>query len=85
MKIFPSTQFRKSFKRLPKNIQEEAIKKDKLFRTDPHLPQLKTHKLKGKLSSFWSYSINYEYRIVLEFVDQEVIIYHDIGTHQIYR
>lgn len=85
MKVYPSKQFQKSFKKLPKDIQQTAIKKDKIFRSNPHSPQLKTHKLKGKLSIFWSYSVKYSYRIVFEFIDDQTVIYQDIGTHEIYK
>ena len=83
--IYPASQFKKSFKKLPHDIQQSAIAKDKIFRENPHAPSLKTHKLKGKLSSFWSYSVKYSYRVVFEFVDSQTVIYHDIGTHEIYR
>lgn len=42
MKVYPSKQFQKSFKKLPKDIQQIAIKKDKIFRSNPYSPQLKT-------------------------------------------
>jgi len=49
--IYPTSQFKKSFKKLSRDIQQSAIAKDKIFRENPHAPSLKTHKLKGKLSS----------------------------------
>ena len=49
--IYPASQFKKSFKKLSRDIQQSAIAKDKIFRENPHAPSLKTHKLKGKLSS----------------------------------
>lgn len=85
MKIYPSKQFRKSFKKLPKDIQQAAIEKDQVFRTDPNSPQLKVHKLKGKLSKFCAYSIKYSYRIVFEYIDDQTVLYHDVGTHEIYK
>lgn len=85
MKVYPSKEFQKSFKKLPKDIQQKAILGDKIFRSNPYAFQLKTHKLKGKLSKFWSYSIKYNYRIVFEFIDDTTVIYHDIGTHEIYK
>ena len=85
MTIYPTSQFKRSFKKLPKNIQQLTITKNKIFRENPHAPSLKTHKLKGKLSSFWSYSVKYSYRVVFEFVDDKTVIYHDIGTHAIYN
>lgn len=83
--IYPTSQFKKSFKKLSSDIQQLAIAKDKIFRETPHTPSLKTHKLKGKLSNFWSYSIKYSYRVVFEFVDSQTVIYHDIGTHEVYK
>lgn len=85
MKVYPSKQFQKSFKKLPKDIQRIAIMRDKIFRSNPHSPQLKTHRLKGKLSKFWSYSVKYSYRTVFEFIDDVTVVYHDIGTHEIYK
>lgn len=85
MKVFPTSTFKKSFRKLPKEIQETAIKRGRVFRDDPYSHPLKTHKLRGKLSKFWSYSVNYEYRIVFEFIDQKTVIYHDIGTHEVYK
>lgn len=31
------------------------------------------------------YWINEEYRIVFEFIKKDTVLYHDIGTHEIYR
>ena len=36
---------------------------------DPFYPSLCTHKLKGELANVWSCSIDYNYRILFEFVD----------------
>jgi len=58
MKVYPSKQFQKSFKKLPKDIQQIAIMRDKVFRNNPHSPQLKTHKLKGRLSKFGLIQLN---------------------------
>ena len=55
-----------------------------LFHEDPFSPQLKTHKLTGKLKDFWSFSIDYQYRIIFEFADKDIIWFHSIGTHAIY-
>lgn len=85
MKVYPTKQFQKSFKKLSKDIQKVAIQKDQIFRNNPFSPRLKTHKLRGKLSKFYSYSVKYSYRIVFEFVGKDTVIYQDIGTHEIYR
>jgi len=54
---------------------------------EDHLaPQLKTHKLKGKLSGVWACSTGYDLRIIFDFVKEggkkgEHIFLIEIGTH----
>jgi addiction module RelE/StbE family toxin len=53
---------------------------------DPFDPQLKTHKLKGKLSGTWACSINYDLRIIFDFIkngdrEEDDIFLIEIGTH----
>lgn len=84
-KIFYTSHFEKALKRLSSRIQELAHKKDLLFRENAFAPQLKTHKLTGKLRDLWSYSINRNYRVVFSFKENgKAAIYYDIGTHKIY-
>ena len=54
---------------------------------DPFIPQLETHKLKGKLSGAWACSAGYDLRIVFDFVKSEQglkddIFLIEIGTHE---
>lgn len=84
-KIHTTSDFEKSLKDLPRNIQSLLERKDILFRSNAFHPQLKTHKLKGKLVGFWSYSINHHYSVLFRFITRDEVIYYDIGTHEIYR
>lgn len=77
--------FLKSFSRLPLAIQELAKKKDSWFCRNPFDSRLRTHKLKGKLSGTWAYSINRNYRVLFRFLNGDEVIYYDVGTHGIYR
>jgi mRNA-degrading endonuclease YafQ of YafQ-DinJ toxin-antitoxin module len=52
---------------------------------NPFDETLKTHKLKGKLKEFWSFSVNYSFRIVFEFIKKDEVIFYDIGDHRIYQ
>ncbi|MFH1705324.1 MAG: type II toxin-antitoxin system mRNA interferase toxin, RelE/StbE family [Patescibacteria group bacterium] len=85
IKVFVTKHFEKSFQRLPQRIKKLAVKKDNFFRKDIFSPSLKTHRLKGKLKEFYSYRINQEYRLVFKMSQKDIVIYHDIGTHQLYR
>ncbi|MFH1246081.1 MAG: type II toxin-antitoxin system mRNA interferase toxin, RelE/StbE family [Candidatus Omnitrophota bacterium] len=84
-KIYPTTHFIKSYKSLPGEIKEHSKHREKIFKANPFDSRLKTHKLKGKFKDYWSYSIDYQYRILFRFIDNETILYHDIGTHDIYK
>ena len=85
MKILYSPKFQKKYKKLPSQIQNLAENKRKVFRKEPFHPTLKTHKLHGELNGCWSFSINYKYRIVFEFLGEDIIKFHSIGDHDIYE
>lgn len=84
MKIYYSSKFAKEYKKLPQKIKLNAEKREKLFREDPFSAQLKTHKLTGKLRGYWSFSIDYQYRIIFEFAGKNIVWFHSVGTHGIY-
>ncbi len=83
--IHISSDFKKSFRKIPKPIQDLATRKDQWFRDDAFDARLKTHKLKGVLEGYWAYSVNYQYRILFRFINLTEVLYYDIGTHEIYR
>jgi len=83
-KITYSSHFAKAFKNLPEEVKEQAILREKIFREDCFDARLKTHKLKGDLKEYWSFSINYSYRILFEFQDDGVVGFVDVGPHSIY-
>ncbi len=84
MEIFHSPQFAREYKKLPQKIQRIAEKREKLFRQDPFYPQLNTHKLKGRLTGFWAYSLDYRFRIIFEFGAKGIVYFHSVGDHGIY-
>jgi addiction module RelE/StbE family toxin len=85
MKIIYSTKFAREYRKLPLKIKKLAEKREQIFRKDPFEPSLKTHKLTGKLKEYYSFSINYQYRIIFEFVEKDIIWFHSVGTHEIYK
>ena len=82
--IFTPT-FKKSFQRLPKKIQLEAAVKENIFRGDAFAVSIRTHKLKGKFKEYYSFSIDYSYRIVFRFLKQDQVLFVDCGNHSVYR
>lgn len=83
--IYISSHFERAFKKLPKALKEQALRREKYFRANAFDPRLKTHKLKGHLEGFWSFSLNYSHRILFEFLGDSEVAFVDIGDHQIYQ
>jgi addiction module RelE/StbE family toxin len=85
MEIYYSHFFKKKLTKLNQKEKEQIIEKVNIFIKDPFAPSLKTHKLTGKLSDYWSFSITYHVRIMFRFRGNETAEFIDIGTHGIYK
>lgn len=84
-----ASSFKRVFKRLVRRqpeLEERIEERLAVLTADPFDPLLQTHKLKGKLSGAWACSVDYDCRIVFNFVQniesgEEEILLIDIGTH----
>ena len=85
MIISYSSHFFKQYKKLTKEKWKLAEKQEKIFRKNPFDPRLKTHKLSGELQNYWAFSINYSDRIVFRFINDDEVLFHRIGSHDIYK
>lgn len=87
MEIIHTTRFARAYRKLPVPIKREAEKKEQIFRQNPFDHRLKTHKLKGRLAMFWSFSVTYKYRIIFEFhhANRASVYFHDVGDHDVYQ
>ncbi len=83
-KIYPTTRFTRSFRRLPDNIKKKAVERERIFKENPFDPRLDTHKTKGKLQGLLAYSVDFHYRVLFHFLDEKTVLYHDIGDHSLY-
>jgi len=80
----------RAFKRLSRRQPDLLIKVEqtlKLLVEDPFHPSLHTHKLKGKLAGAWACTVDYENRILFQFLrnpetgDEEILLL-TMGTHE---
>ena len=85
MDIFYSSHFARSYKKLPKSIKDIAEEREKIFRKNWQDPLLNTHKLKGKFSRLYAFSINNKYRIIFETINENTFHFHEVGDHDIYK
>jgi mRNA interferase YafQ len=90
MKLNWSSSFKKAYQNI---ITKNPRFREPIFETiselvnDPFAPKLRTHKLKGELEGSWTCSINFEYRIVFNFVQNTTngeteLLLINIGTHE---
>lgn len=79
------SKFLQSYKKL--NLKEKLLaeKREGIFRKNAFDLRLKTHKLKGKLNNYWSFSITYSHRIIFKFLQNNEVVFYDIGDHDIYQ
>ena len=85
MDISLSPQFRKQFRKLEKLLQEEILEKIELFKDNKSNKQLKVHKLKGRLKGRYSFSVNYQFRIVFMYISKQEVILLAVGYHEVYK
>ena len=89
MKIGWTPKSLRSFKRLIRknpNLRLLIERTLQQLAEDPFHSTLCTHKLKGDLFNVWSCSIDYNYRILFEFVEnpedeEEAILLLNLGSH----
>jgi mRNA-degrading endonuclease YafQ of YafQ-DinJ toxin-antitoxin module len=85
--LLPSTAFVRSSRRFIRkhpHLRQELQLALELLAEDAFHPQLKTHKLKGKLAGSWACSGGYDLRVIFQFVKQkgdDALLLEAIGTH----
>ena len=85
MEVSFSEPFKKAFKKRVKGteIETEFWIRLEIFISEPFHAKLKTHKLSGKLKGLWSFSIEYDLRVVFYFTKDKPkkVVFVDIGNH----
>ncbi len=85
MNIAYTPQFLRMLRKLERSLQEEAVEKIELFENDPTYSQLKAHKLNGKLKNRYSFSVNYQTRIIYTYLSKSEVVFLAIGDHDVYK
>jgi mRNA-degrading endonuclease YafQ of YafQ-DinJ toxin-antitoxin module len=82
--IVLSSGFRKAFKRKVRGnkiLESRFRDRAAIFENSPFDPRLKTHKLSGVLDDLWSFSVDYDVRVIFSFMETNRVLFIDIGTH----
>lgn len=80
-----SPEFKRLFKKLPRELKLKAFEKEKIFRKNCFDSSLKTHKLSGRLTGQLAFWIDYRNRIIFSQIGPNLIRFHSIGNHDIYN
>ena len=81
MTIQYTPKFKKQYKKLPKQFQDQFAERLQLFLRDPKSPQLRVHPLVGKFVGYWSLNVNGDLRAIYLMQADEVILFALIGSH----
>lgn len=86
-KIHASPRFIRKLKQLDKTLRLVVQEEITLFQEDPFGLSLDTHPLREKYKGMYSFSVLPDLRIVFRFTkpDQSEVLFHDIGSHEIYK
>jgi mRNA-degrading endonuclease YafQ of YafQ-DinJ toxin-antitoxin module len=85
IKIAFSSSFKRAFR---KSVQGRAglevrfWERVTIFQNNPFDARLRTHKLSGRLKDLWSFSVEYDTRIIFSFIDGQKVLFIDVGTHK---
>jgi mRNA-degrading endonuclease YafQ of YafQ-DinJ toxin-antitoxin module len=79
-----SSSFKRAFKKRiagRQPLEGKFWKRLEMFRENPLDARLRAHKLSGGLQEYWSFSIEYDVRVVFQFAAKNSAVFQDIGTH----
>ncbi len=83
-KVVFSSRVEDYFNKASKKDQKLLLriqKKLKLFIIDPTHPSLRLHKISGGSHVLWSISITMSIRMIYTVLNEETVLFTDIGTH----
>ena len=77
--------FKRSFKKLSINIRRDFDNKIDTFAQNPFDSSLRTHKLRGRLSKYYSFYLRGGYRVLFRFGEPGEVMLLDVGPHDYYN
>ena len=83
LEISYTPRFVRSFKKLPDQVKLKAEEREDIFRKNWKDRRLKVHKLRGELYIHFSFSVDFDYRIIFIFTDYDKVVFEDVGKHDI--
>ena len=87
MEVHFKPSFIREYNKLESQLQEEVRDKIELLKDVINHEKLRVHKLHGSMRGMYSFSVNYQYRVVFVFENKKKtsVVLLIIGTHEIYN
>jgi mRNA-degrading endonuclease RelE of RelBE toxin-antitoxin system len=77
-------EFFRRLKKLSPQLQEIVFDKIELFKNRKNHQRLKVHKLHGKYTGFFGFSVDHKHRVMFEWISKQEARLHTVGDHSIY-
>lgn len=84
IKISFSSSFKRAYNnriKEDKELERKFWERVEMFIKNPFDKSLRTYKLSGRLQELWSFSIEYDVRVIFYFADNHKVVFVDIGKH----
>lgn len=85
IKLIYAPVFVKQLKNLELSLQDEVLEKIDVFKNKDNHKILKVHKLHGKFTDRFSFSVNYKTRIIFKYLTKDEIALLFVGDHDLYK
>lgn len=85
MEVAFTSAFFKRLNKYEEEFKEVIFEKIEEFKNLENRKRLKVHKLHGKFSDSYSFSVNYKTRIVFEYISKNEVALLSIGDHDVYN
>jgi mRNA-degrading endonuclease YafQ of YafQ-DinJ toxin-antitoxin module len=86
MRVLYKPSFVRQYQKLEPALKDDVTQSIDEFKDSRNHKKLKVHRLKGPLAGFYSFSVNYRFRIVFTFSKRaSVAELHAVGDHDVYR
>ena len=85
MDVFYTPRFLRMYRKLEPALKEEVREKIELFKNKDQHKQLKVHKLKGTFRNTYGFSVNYQVRVLFEYLSDEKVAFLVVGDHDVYK
>lgn len=81
MHIAFSSNLNKKIKKISTKIVDKFFERLELFKKDKFNPILNNHKLNGEYEGCSSINITGNYRAIFKYINEDHVLFSDIGTH----